>query len=202
MSNPQETLRLLAALEADAEKAARRRDAEAKAKVQATARGRREREEARDALRPVFRATVESAAPVLDAFLASPEWARLRLAVGRMRGTSAPSELALPPLYVKGRLRRRATRLRAVFEDEAWSVSALRGGVWGWTVGPRLSLAGKTGFYMAPTRTLFASESGLMPLLEWFETTTATDASVAVALRFCEIVKDGSLLRRLVPARR
>jgi len=194
--------RLLAALEAEAERAALRREAEAEERVEATTRGRREREEAREALRPVFRAAVESAAPVLDTFLASPEWTRLRLAVGRLRGTSAPAELALPPLYVKGSLRRRPTRLRAVFEDEAWSVSALHGGVWGWTVGPRLSLSGKTGFYMAPTRTLFASESGLMPLVEWFEKPTATDAAVAVALRFCEIVNEGCLLRRLAPARR
>ena len=175
--------------EADRERLA----AEAEAAVE---RADREKFAAREALRPLFREAVEAAAPVYQAFLESPEWGRLLETRGRLARVAKPTELTLPPLYLTGHAYREPFTARAVFEDEVCSANPYDGGVYTWTVGKRLTLTGKW-HGMQPARVLFQSEAGLLPLIEWFGEGNRFDGAVPVALRFCELVKDGQLLRCL-----
>lgn len=156
----------------------------------------REKSAARNALRPMFREAVEAAAPTYGAFLASPEWRRLIEARGRLAGTATPAELALPPLYLTGNAYREPFTARAVFEDEVRSANPHNGGVYRWTVGKRLTLTGKW-HGMQPERVHFRSESGLLALIDWYEEGSHFDGSVPAALRFCQVVAGGELLRRL-----
>lgn len=151
---------------------------------------------ARDTLRPAFREAVEAAAPLLQVFLESPEWDRLLEARGRLKGVTKPNELALPPLYLTGNAYREPFTARAVFEDEARSVDPNVGGIYRWTVGKRLTMTGQW-HRMQPARVLFQTEAGLISLVDWYEEGNRFDGAAPVALRFCQLVSDGQLLRRL-----
>lgn len=151
---------------------------------------------ARDALRPVFRDAVAPAAPVLHAFLESPDWDRLLEARGPLAGMAKPTELALQAMYLKGHAYREPYTARAAFEDEVRSVHPGAGGIYRWTVGKRLTLTGQW-HQMQPARVLFRTEAGLLSLIDWYEEGSHFDGAVPVALRFCQLVTAGQLLRRL-----
>jgi hypothetical protein len=192
----QEDEDILADLEARARQAEIDRDrltAEAEAAVE---KADREKMEARNALRPAFREAVEEAAPVLQAFLESPEWDRLLVARGRLAGVAKPNDLSLPPLYLTGHAYREPFTARSVFEDEVRSVDPNVGGIYRWTVGKRLTLTGQW-HRMQPARVLFQSEAGLISLVDWYEEGNRFDGAAPVALRFCQLVSGGQLLRRL-----
>jgi|GEM_PF-3002669 len=187
---------ILARLEARARQAEidrARLTAEAEAAVE---KADREKLAARDTLRPAFREAVEGAAPLLDAFLETPEWDRLLEARGRLAGVAKPNELALPPLYLNGHAYREPFAARAVFEDEVRSVDPNVGGIYRWTVGKRLTLTGQW-HRMQPASVLFRTEAGLISLVDWYEEGNRFDGAAPVALRFCQLVSDGQLLRRL-----
>jgi hypothetical protein len=145
--------------------------------------------EAKATHRPAFQAAVKEAAPILDVLLESPEWERLRVAWGKLRGVPTPEELPLPTLYLKGGPNRR----RAVFKGEVWSVSPYASGIFHWTVGRRLTLTRKIHF-MQPPQALFQSESGLLELIPWYENQRFDDLTAQVAMRFCELVSEGRLI--------
>ncbi|MFN7989758.1 MAG: hypothetical protein U0529_19955 [Thermoanaerobaculia bacterium] len=187
---------ILASLEARARQAEADRERLAAEAEEAVEKADREKLAARDALRPSFREAAEEAAPAFQAFLESPEWDRLLRARGRLAGVAKPAELVLPPLYLTGHAYREPFSARAVFEDEVRRANPYLGGVYTWTVGPRLTLAGKW-HGMQPARVLFRTEAGLLSLIDWYEKGTHFDGSVPVALRFCRLVTEGQLLRRL-----
>jgi len=74
------------------------------------------------------------------------------------------------------------------------------GGVYRWTIGRRLVLTGRW-HRMQPARVLFQSEAGLLSLIDWYEEGSHFDGAVPVALRFCQLVTGGQLLRRLADLR-
>lgn len=187
---------ILTRLEERARQAEADRERLAAEAEEAVERADREKLAARDALRPVFREAVEAAAPVLQAFLESPEWNRLVAAQGKLAGVTKSTELELPPLYLTGHAYREPFTARAVFGEEDSSASPYTGGLYTWTVGKRLTLTGKW-HRMQPARVLFQSEAGLLPLIDWYEEGSHFDGAVPVALRFCEIVTGGQLLARL-----
>ncbi len=187
---------ILSRLEARARQAEVDRErltAEAEAAVE---KADREKLAARDTLRPAFREAVEAAAPLLDAFLETPEWDRLLEARGRLAGVATPNELAFPPLYLTGHACREPFTARAVFEDEVRSADPNAGGIYRWTVGKRLTLTGQW-HRMQPATILFQSEAGLLSLIDWYEEGNHFDGAVPVVLRFCLLVTAGQLLRRL-----
>ena len=191
---------ILTRLEAKARQAEADRErltAEAEAAVE---KADREKLAARDALRPAFREAVEAAAPLLRAFLESPDWDRLLEARGRLAGVTKPNELAVPPLYLTGNAYREPFTARAVFEDEVRSVDPNAGGIYRWTVGKRLTLTGQW-HRMQPARVLFQTEAGLVSLIDWYEEGNHFDGAVPVALRFCQLVTGGQLLQRLADLR-
>ena len=143
---------------------------------------------------------MEEAAPLLEAFLESPEWDRLLGARGRLAGVTKRTELELPPLYLTGNAYQEPFTARAVFEDEVRSVDPNVGGIYRWTVGKRLTLTGRW-HRMQPARVLFQTEAGLLSLIDWYERGSHFDGAVPVALRFCQLVTDGQLLRRLADLR-
>jgi hypothetical protein len=192
----EEDEQILASLEARARQAEADRERLAAEAEKAVGDAEREKSAARKALRPVFREAVEAAAPVYEAFLESLEWRRLLEARSRVAGVATLAELALPPLYLTGNAYREPFTARAAFEDEVRSASPYNGGVYVWTVGRRLTLKGKW-HGMQPERILFRSESGLLPLIDWYEEGNHFDGSVPVALRFCQVVAGGRLLPRL-----
>lgn len=187
---------ILTRLEERARQAEADRERLAAEAQEATEKADREKFAARDALRPAFREAVEVAAPLLEAFLETPEWGRLLEARGKLAGVPKPTELTLPPLYLTGHAYREPFTARAVFGDEDSSASPNTGGLYTWTVGKRLRLTGQW-HRMQPPRVLFQSEAGLWPLIDWYEEGNRFDGAVPVALRFCQVVKDGQLLARL-----
>lgn len=156
--------------------------------------------EAKDAYRPAFQAAVREAAPILEQFLASPEWKRLRVACGRLRGVPTPDSLELPALYIHGNPRRAVPCLSAVFKGEVWSASPYSGGIFRWTVGRHLTLTRKI-HYMQPLQVIFQSESELLDLIPWFEKSNFDGMTGPVAMRFCEIVSEGRLVELLAQYR-
>lgn len=192
----EEDEQILASLEARARQAEADRERLAAEAEEAVEKADREKLEARNALRPAFREAVEAAAPVYQAFLESADWGRLLEARGKLAGVATPMEMALPPLYLTGHAYREPFTARAVFEDEVRSANPHDGGVYRWTVGKCLTLTGKW-HRMQPERVLFRSESGLLPLIDWYEKGAHFDGAVPVALRFCQVVSEGQLLRRL-----
>lgn len=54
---------------------------------------------------------------------------------------------------------------------------------------------------MQPARVLFQTEAGLLSLIDWYERGSHFDGAVPVALRFCQLVTEGHLLRRLADLR-
>ena len=148
---------------------------------------------AKDAMRPVFLAAVEQAAPILQAFLVSPEWERLVIALGRIEGREKPGEIALPSLYLSESPYRKPNAARAVFKGEVRSVSPYTGGVFHWTIGKHLLLT-RTSHFMQPPQVDFQTTSGLQDLLPWFESTPIGGGALHVALRLCELVCEGKLL--------
>lgn len=187
---------ILSRLEARARQAEVDRERLTAEAEEAVEKADREKLAARDALRPAFREAVEAAAPVLRAFLESPEWGRLLEARGRLAGVVKPTELELPPVYLTGNAYREPFTARAVFEDEVRSVNPSAGGIYRWTVGKRLTLTGRW-HRMQPARVLFRAEAGLLSLIDWYEEGNHFDGAVPVALRFCQLVTGGQLLRRL-----
>lgn len=151
---------------------------------------------AKDAMRPVFRAAVEKAAPILDAFLESPEWERLLTALGRLQCVSRLEEVTLPPLFLSHDPYRKPGATRALFEGEALSVSPYTGGVFHWTIGKRLVLTRKS-HRMQPPQIVFHTDSTLRALIPWFEDTSIGLGAPQVALRLCELVCEGRLLALL-----
>lgn len=154
----------LTRLEAAAEAAQSRREKKEREIKALTERGWVISKEAKDAYRPAFQEAVIEAAPVFHSFLESPEWQRIRIAWGKLRGVPTPEELPLPTLYLKGGPHRR----RAVFKGEVWSVSPYEGGIFQWTVGRLLTLTRKIHF-MQPPQVIFESDTDLSALLSWYE---------------------------------
>ncbi len=48
-----------------------------------------------------------------------------------------------------------------------------------------------------PARILFQTEAGVLSLIDWYEAGSHFDGAAPVALRFCQLVTGGQLVRRL-----